>query len=81
MPFMIDTVEEKLPFHKTLDEYRQRLEAIALENGASVLDLQELFYQAQKETQPKLLAVDGIHPTNLGHSVIADAVEKMIEYV
>lgn len=80
MPFMIDTVEEKLPFHKTLDEYRERLKEIALESGALILDLQEVFYEAQKETEPKLLAVDGIHPTDLGHKTIADAIEKLIDY-
>ena len=80
MPFMIDAVEEKLPFRKTLDEFRERLRSIAEENGASILDLQEEFYKAQKETEPKLLAIDGIHPTNLGHKVIADAVQTLISY-
>lgn len=80
MPFMIDSVEEKLPFHKTLDEFRETLKAIALENNAKVLDLQQVFYDAQKTIEPKLLAVDGIHPTNLGHKVMADAIEKVIEF-
>lgn len=80
MPFMIDTVKEKLPFHKTLDEYREKLKAVAVENGAAVLDLQAVFNEAQKTIAPYKLAVDGIHPTNLGHKVIADAVEKVIEF-
>lgn len=80
MPFMIDAVEEKLPFHKTLDEYREVLKSIALENGAKVLDMQAVFNEAQKTTEPKALAIDGIHPTNLGHKVMADAIENMIEY-
>ena len=80
MPFLIDSVEEKLPFHKMLDEFRQVLKGIALENGAAVVDLQEVFYDAQKTIAPKKLAVDGIHPTNLGHKVIADAIEKKFEY-
>lgn len=80
MPFMIDAVEEKLPFHKTLDEYRERLRDIALTNGATVIDLQEKFYSAQKTVDPVKLATDGIHPTNLGHKVIADAIEEAIEF-
>ena len=80
MPFMIDAVEEKLPFHKTLDEYREILKNIALENGAAILDMQEVFYNAQKTIEPKKLAVDGIHPTNLGHKVMTDEIEKMINY-
>lgn len=79
MPFMIDAVEEKFPFHKTLDEYREILKNIALENGATVLDMQEVYYEAQKTMAPKDLAIDGIHPTNLGHKVMADAVFEMLE--
>ena len=80
MPFLIDAVEEKFPYHKTLDEFREVLRSIALENGATVLDLQEVFYQAQKSIEPEKLAVDGIHPTNLGHKVMADAIEKVLEF-
>lgn len=80
MPFLIDTIDEKLPFHKTLDEYRQILRNVATDNGVTIVDLQQVFYDAQKTTDPAKLAVDGIHPTNLGHSIMAEAVEKMIEY-
>ena len=80
MPFMIDAVEEKLPFHKTLDEYREVLKNVALEHGATVVDMQEVFYEAQKKMQPKDLAIDGIHPTNLGHKVMADAIAEYIEF-
>lgn len=80
MPFMIDAVEEKLPFHKTLDEFRAVLRSIAEENGAAVLDMQEVFNEAQRTVEPKRLAIDGIHPTDLGHKVMADAIEKVIEF-
>ncbi|MBQ6873945.1 MAG: SGNH/GDSL hydrolase family protein [Clostridia bacterium] len=80
MPFMIDSVEEKLPFHKILDEFRAELKEIALENNAAVLDLQQVFYDAQKTIEPKKLAIDGIHPTNLGHKVMVDAIENLIEF-
>ncbi len=80
MPFLIDSVEEKRPFHKMLDEFREILEKIANDNGAVVLDLQKAFYEAQKTIAPTALAVDGIHPTTLGHKVMADAIEKVIEF-
>ncbi len=80
MPFLIDAVEEKFPFHKMLDEYRELLKTVALEHGATVIDMQKVFNEAQKTTAPKDLAVDGIHPTDLGHKVMADTIEKMIEY-
>lgn len=80
MPFMIDSVEEKMPFHKTLDAFREKLKNIAVANGAKVLDLQKVFNDAQKRIEPNLLAGDGIHPTNLGHKIMADAIEKMFEF-
>ena len=80
MPFMIDAVEEKLPFHKKLDEYRKTLKNIALEHGALVLDMQKVFNEAQKTIEPKKLAIDAIHPTDLGHKIMADAIEKLIEF-
>ncbi len=80
MPFMIDAVEEKLPFHKKLNEFREVLKNIALENDAKVLDIQAVFNEAQKTIEPAKLAIDGIHPTNLGHKVMADAIEKMLEF-
>lgn len=78
MPFMVDSVEEKLPFHKILDEYREILKNVASENGAKVLDMQAVFNEAQKKTHPKDLAIDGIHPTNAGHKVMADAIAEML---
>lgn len=80
LPFMIDTIEEKLPFHKTLGEFTEVLNRYAVENGAEIINLQEIFNEAQKDTEPKLLATDGIHPTNLGHSIIAQAVLKKFKY-
>lgn len=80
LPFMIDTIEEKLPFHKILNEYREELRIMAEENGAQIVDLQSEFDKAQKSIKPKELATDGIHPTNLGHKVIADAVLQQIKF-
>lgn len=79
LPFMIDTMEEKLPFHKVLDDYREILRNMAHENGAEIIDLQEMFDEVQKKVSPKKLAIDGIHPTNLGHSYIAKEILKKIE--
>ncbi len=78
LPFMIDTVKEKLPFHEVLNQYREKLRAMADENDAEIIDLQAEFNEAQKSIAPALLATDGIHPTNLGHKVIADAILKSI---
>lgn len=79
LPFLIDTIYEKKPFHRVLNEYREILLDMADENGAQVIDLQAVFDKAQKEILPEKLAVDGIHPTNLGHRIIADEVLKKLK--
>lgn len=79
MPFMINSVPEKLPFRKKLDEFRQLYRSIAEEKGAYIIDLQQLFDLEEKRSSPKSLATDGIHPTNNGHRIIAEAVKNIID--
>lgn len=79
LPFLIDTIHEKKPFHRVLNKYRKTLLDMAVENGAQVIDLQAVFDDAQKEILPEKLAVDGIHPTSLGHRIIADEVLKILK--
>ncbi len=75
LPFLIDTLEEKRPFHEVLDTFIESLRTMAQEKGADeIIDLQQEYYTAQKSTAPKKLAIDGIHPTDMGHAVICSAV-------
>lgn len=78
LPFMIDSVKEKEPFHKVLDEYRRKLADMAAANSAEIIDLQQMFNEVQKKISPAELAVDGIHPTSLGHKFIAEEVLKRL---
>lgn len=80
MPFMIDTDKQKLPFHTILNEYRAELEKTALENGAEIVDLQKLFDRAQEKIEPAKLAADGIHPTDLGHRIMADEICRHLSF-
>lgn len=79
LPFLISTIEEKQPFRKVLDEYVEKLNEYAQGNADEIIALQPLFDEAEKTTAPVLLAKDSVHPTNLGHSVIAKAVLSLIE--
>lgn len=79
LPFLIDAMPEKAPFHKVLDEFRVKLREYATGNADEIIDMQEVYYEAQKTTDPKLLAHDGVHPTELGHSIMADAVLKVLD--
>lgn len=78
LPFLIDAIPEKEPFHKILNEYREKLYSYAEENSADIIDLQGVFNKAQNDISPKKLAVDGVHPTNTGHKIIADEVLKIL---
>lgn len=79
LPFLIDTIYEKKLFHRVLNEYRETLLNMAVENGAQTIDLQAVFDCVQTEILPEKLAVDGIHPTSLGHRIIADEVLKILK--
>lgn len=79
LPFLIDTIAEKAPFHNILNEYRQKLKEMAEENGAEIIDLQEVFDLAQQKIPPVKLSVDGVHPTDMGHSVIANAILEHLD--
>lgn len=78
LPFLISTIEEKQPFHNILNNYIERIVDIAQGYADEIVALQPLFDEAEKTIAPVLLARDSVHPTNLGHKVIADAVLKVI---
>ena len=80
LPFLIHTIEEKLPFQKVLDAFIDDLRQYATGNADEIIDLQKVFNEAEKSTDPYLLARDGIHPTDLGHSVIAKEILEKIAY-
>lgn len=74
LPFLTTTIEEKQPFRNLLDEYVIKLRDIADGNADEIIPLQEVFNEEEKTISPALLSRDSIHPTNLGHEVIAKAV-------
>ncbi|MBQ8177680.1 MAG: hypothetical protein IJ033_00655 [Clostridia bacterium] len=78
LPFLTSTIAEKQPFHKVLDRYVGILCTAATGVADEIIDLQPLFDEAEKQTDPKLICRDSVHPTNLGHSVIANAVLKKL---
>lgn len=74
LPFLIDTVPEKAPFHKVLDEFCIKLREYAEGNADEIIDMQAVYNEAQKTASSFELARDGVHPTELGHSIMANAV-------
>lgn len=70
-PFLIDTVAEKRPFRAFVERYAQTIAELAAPYGYRVVNMQEVFDRAALTCAPAELATDGIHPTDLGHQVIA----------
>lgn len=77
-PFLISTIEEKMPFKAFMLPYINYIRGQCQKYNYSIIDLQEVFDDAEKEYPPMLLSVDGVHPTMLGHSFIAKNVIQMI---
>lgn len=80
LPFLIDTISEKRSFKQELDKMRDMQIRLLKEFGFNVvIDLQEVFDEASKIYNPNKLSTDGIHPTKLGHSVIAQSVANVLK--
>jgi lysophospholipase L1-like esterase len=79
LPFLTSTVEEKQPFHTVLDRYIEIIRTEATGKADEIIDLQPLFDEAEQLVTPALIARDSIHPTSMGHSVIASAVLSVLK--
>ncbi|MDQ1547004.1 MAG: acyl-CoA thioesterase [Actinomycetota bacterium] len=72
-PFVLPVNDEQEHWHEDLDEKRAVVSRLAAEFGAGFVPLQSLLAAAAEDHGAAALAADGVHPTELGHRVIADA--------
>jgi lysophospholipase L1-like esterase len=72
-PFVLPVTEEQEHWHEDLDEKRAVVARLAAEFDARFLPLQVLLAAAAEDHGAAALAQDGVHPTALGHRLIADA--------
>jgi acyl-CoA thioesterase I len=72
-PFVLPVTEEQEHWHEDLDEKRAVVARLAAEFGAGFVPLQSLLAAAAETHGAAALAADGVHPTELGHRLIADA--------
>jgi len=72
-PFVLPVTEEQEHWHEDLDEKRAVVARLAVEFGAGFVPLQLLLTTAAEDHGAAALAQDGVHPTELGHWMIADA--------
>ncbi len=72
-PFVLPVTQEQEHWHEDLDEKRSVVARLAAEFGARFLPLQVLLAEAAEDHGAAALAQDGVHPTEMGHRIIADA--------
>jgi len=72
-PFVVPVTAEQQTWHEDLDEKRAVVGRLAAEYEAAFVPLQWLLSAAAEEHGAAAIAQDGVHPTELGHRLIADA--------
>lgn len=72
-PFVLPVNEEQQRWHEDLDEKRAVVARLSTEFGFAFVPLQSLLSAAAEDHGAAALAQDGVHPTELGHRLIADA--------
>lgn len=72
-PFLIPAVPDKEPMRKLLDSVIQIIRTVARRNRLAYVPLDGLFAAACCAAPPAHLAEDGVHPSPVGHRLIADA--------
>lgn len=70
-PFLIPTDSAKDCWHEDLDPKIQVARKLAREFNATYIPLDGVFASSCVSTKPSDLSSDGVHPTNMGHALIA----------
>jgi lysophospholipase L1-like esterase len=72
-PFLLPIREEQRGWLADLDGKRQVVRELARETGAALVPLHEVLTATSESTGAAALAPDGVHPTPLGSSIIAES--------
>lgn len=65
-------------FRAMIDEYHDAMKAVAEENGATFVDLQEAFDKYFEHFHPVSMSWDRVHPDPTGHLLIARTIAQAI---
>jgi len=72
-PFLLHYPEDRAKFREDLDPKIQAVRELAREFGAIYIPLDGMFAAAATQKPNEEWADDGVHPTQAGHALIADA--------
>lgn len=78
-PFVLHSLPDRKKWHEDLDPKIKIVSSLAVKHAIPYLPLQKLFDKAIKaDYTPEQLAEDGVHPTPLGHALIAAEILKKL---
>jgi len=77
-PFLLPLCDDLKLWHIDLDPKRRLIRGLANEYGAIFVPLQETLQKAARAGNACEFVVDGVHPTDLGHKLIADTWMKAV---
>jgi lysophospholipase L1-like esterase len=72
-PFVVPVTDDQNRWHEDLDDKRAVVARLATEYGAAFVPLQAILGAAAEQHGAAAIADDGVHPTALGHALIAGA--------
>lgn len=72
-PFVTPVTDDQLTWHEDLDPKRAVVARLANEFAAGFVPLHTILNEAAATHGAAAIAADGVHPTPLGHQLIADA--------
>ena len=81
LPFLLDVSASVTAMREDLDGKQAVVRRLAGEFGAVLLDADMLFREAVRETgnPPAHYAGDGVHPTEAGHRLLAEATTEILQ--
>lgn len=79
-PFVLPVPEDRRAWRVDLDPKIAIVRQLACEFGAILAPLDGLFAQAAARREPAFWAADGVHPSQAGHALIAQAWLKAVEH-
>jgi len=78
-PFLLPVSKEVLPVMDEVDSMSRVVGKLAGEFGAVLVPLGSIFKKAAKLEAPEFYSLDGVHPTQAGHELIAQSWLKIVE--
>jgi lysophospholipase L1-like esterase len=80
-PFLFEVGVVKADWVAPLDRLKVIVKRIAHEKADAYIPLQEILNQATKDYSKEELLPDGVHPSDLGHQLIANEVIKVLQKI